>query len=227
MKAKAVAAVFVIIAVLGVGALFLFNKSSKENPTSGYPAQGDMVGDTSSGKSVLDMLKLGNNLECSFSGDTEKGTLYIKDSNNIRADFTTMGQEPVGTSHMILAANTVYMWADQSPYGFKATLDKTDSAFEQIQEFTGSPSVQGEGLNKKMDYDCKNWSGDSSKFTVPADMTFQDYSDMINQFNNTPVDSGSLTPETMTADQKAYACQSCDSIPDESSKAQCKEALGC
>ncbi len=105
------------------------------------------------------------------SSGSSEGTLYIS-GGMMRGDFTVKSTNAATMeSHMIQNAGTMYMWSGSE--GVK--MDTTASGNAQASAQTQS-SID---LDQNYGYDCKDWSKDASKFSVPSTVNFMDLNAMI------------------------------------------------
>lgn len=223
MKVAIVAVVILAIAVLGIGAFVVLNKPQTTGNSS-VPAN-SQAEDKSGQKSIAEMLALGTNLECTLSDATgTSGTVYVQNESTLRGDFVSAPGATAQNSHVILKDREIYVWTDSSTTGFKASLAETNTSFAQLKDYASGPIGDSVDVNSKVDYDCKNWAYDDSKFTLPSGVDFQDFTGLVNNIKN---EAESTSPNTMTPEQKSYACQSCDSLPTEEAQTMCRESLGC
>jgi len=121
--------------------------------------------------SFRSLMALGKNTECSFTSVndsvTSSGTVYITASGNMRGDYTTTTSSGTQTSSMILKDGYSYVWSgSQGAKMNMASLGNSASAGAQAQ--------QSVDLDSQVDYDCKDWSVDQSKFTLPTNVNFID-----------------------------------------------------
>lgn len=196
---------------LGVGGFFLLSNktdtgesvSNSEQTTSEAP------------DSLRKLLSLTNGQECSFKDEEgNEGTIYGS-SGKVRGDFVSNVNGTVTNNHMIISGQDMYFWYDGAESGFKTSLETYEGSGE-------SNSQKSVDLDKKVDYDCKNWREDASKFTLP-EMDFMDYSSLL------PSELPVSTPETRTQENSedgGDACSACDSLSGEA-KTQCLQVLGC
>lgn len=198
--------------ILVVGGVVLFKGQSSNKPSS-ESASPEAQG--SSSKSAAELLASGKDQKCTFSRKDDQtdmtGTMYIS-KGKMRGDFDVTAAGQKLQSHMISDGTTVYNWTSLSNTGFKM-------AFKPSATVTVSPKAQEAfNVDDKADYNCSNWSADSSKFAMPSGVTFTDFSQMMQ-----------VTPATKpgSSGAKTQQCQACDQIPDAQSKAACKTALGC
>lgn len=178
----------------------------------------DTKTDSSMKGSMFDLLKSGDNLVCTFNSTSEtgdvEGTTYIS-NNKMRGDFVIKDGISNMTSSMISDGEWLYSWSSAMPQGMKMKLDQfadqdsTNPDTPVSNENTDQTPL--DDLKQDYDYDCDSWSVDASKFVIPTDVTFVDYSETLKQMQQ----------------QSGDMCQTCDSIPNEDAKAQCRSAYNC
>ncbi len=168
--------------------------------------------------SIFDLIKSGDNLVCTFNTTTETGevdgTTYIS-NNKMRGDFVIRDGSLNMTSSTISDGEWLYSWSSAIPQGMKIKLDQfadEDSTNPDSPVSNENPDQTPlDGLKQDYEYDCDSWSVDASKFEVPSDITFVDYAETLKQMQQ----------------QSGDICQSCESIPNEEAKAQCRSAYNC
>jgi hypothetical protein len=133
---------------------------------------------------------------------------------------------------MINDGKYVYYWSDGEKSGYKMSLDFVKQQAAQVS-MAPANSMHGEqqtpsqavDMKQQADYSCGAWSEDASMFTVPTDITFIDYSTMMQGAMY-----GGVTPSAgggMTSQQKSSECAQCDQVPAGAMRNQCKAALKC
>lgn len=210
-KQLVVAAIVVILLVLGLGGFFLF---SKQSPSAQNQTSSAITGDEKSAMgSLVDLINGGSNVTCDFNspvdenGYASKGTVYIS-SGNMRGDFVTTQNGKVTNMSMIRNGNDNYIWGDEMEAGIKMTLST-----EELTKETNESSKYVD-LNQKLDYKCNPWGVDKSKFNPPTNIKFTDLSKMMEETTK------------MMEDKKIDIDSSvCDSIEDATAKAACKSAM--
>lgn len=210
-KQLVIAAVVVILLVLGLGGFFLF---SKQSPSTQNQTSNATTGDEKSAMgSLVDLINGGSNVTCNFNTPTDengfsnKGTVYIS-SGNMRGDFVTTTDGKVTNMSMIRNGNDNYIWGDEMETGIKMTLSQEDLAAE-----TNETSKYVD-LNQKLDYKCNPWGVDQSKFNPPSNIKFTDFSKMMEE-----------TTKLMEDKKINIDSSVCDSIEDVGAKAACKSAM--
>src|SRR6185503_1810962 len=169
----------IIIAIIVILLLIFFFMRGKNNQ-SDQVASNSSTTETKNGESMeqssLKYLFAANKSQkCTYStteqNTTNKGTVYVS-SGKMRGDFTvTAADGKVQGSHMITQDNTSYIWMDGMSTGYKMKFDDAAQANGQAS--------QGVDPNKNFNFKCENWSADSSMFSLPSTVQFQDMSAMM------------------------------------------------
>ncbi|MCB9805667.1 hypothetical protein H6775_00740 [Candidatus Nomurabacteria bacterium] len=203
--------IWIIVAVVFVGGgILVFSEDKNGADDNGKMMEEDFAG------SVKDLFLSGKNVTCTFSRTDENGemagTVYIKASEEkVRGDFTLKQSDGNEfETHVINDNQYGYTWGT-SPFGtmaikFDVSEDNKDDTESDDQPFNP---------DEKLDYKCKSWNIDESKFTPPSDVEFQDFSHEMQMMQDSQ------------ASVKNSQCSACDQIPDPNSQAQCRAALGC
>lgn len=134
-----------------------------------------------------DLMKKGEAVKCDYKVTTEgfeqKNTLYIS-GEKMRMDGTTNipGQKQI-TNHMINAEGYSYFWnEDGSGKGTKMKIEESianEEDFENVQD----QSMQMD-LDTMIDMDCDKWKEDKNIFVPPSNISFDDFSEMMKNFQN-------------------------------------------
>jgi len=164
-----------------------------------------------------DMVRSGRSYQCTFEYQDEtnesSGTVYMTGgAERLRGDFDiTDSQAGAMEMHMIRDGGYNYLWGSTMPQGIKTAVTANEMLFE---EGDNSP------VDENVDYECRRWNVDESKFSLPTGVEFQDMSAWqgnIGASMNAEAGAGAATNQ----------CQACDMIGDATAKASCKAALGC
>ena len=212
-KSVIIGIVLVLVAALGIGAYVMNSKSTSPSTGTMGSTQPTPQNAMINKLSLKDLIQAGSNQQCTFS-DTEaktSGTVYLG-GGKMRGDFQSEADGKPFTSHMINDGTAVYIWMDNQPGGFKASMDAVEQASAGI-------NMQTIDINKPSDYACEPWSVDGSKFTVPTTIQFSDMSSMMKMIS--PVTTGGAM-----MDPNSGACAACNNLPGDS-KAECLTALSC
>jgi hypothetical protein len=201
------------VVVIAVGGYFIINGTGGGSMMS---STGTSTASASSSGTMMALLARGGSSQCQISDPSNgtSGTVFVGDGK-MRADFSGVQNGKTVTSHMISDGTTEYMWSSAMAEGIKmsAVANATTSAP------TGTP--QSNPANETVNYTCSTWTVDSSEFSLPAGITFQDLSAMI-QGAGASVNAGAGASTGASAE-----CNACNQITNAAQKAQCKAALHC
>lgn len=210
-----IAAVVGLILLLAGGG-YLLSKNSKKTPTdTTVQTQTTEKKSASQRASIKSLMGMNATQQCSFTSaeNGTSGTIYLS-GGKMAGTFSSTVNGTVVASHMISDTQYTYVWMGNEKTGFKMAI----SAAEKAQ----ASAKQSVDLNEELDYSCSGWGVDASKFTVPTDVKFTDYTSMME-------DASKLLPKTSTGtgeQDNSAACSACNSLP-EASQVQCKSALKC
>lgn len=176
---------FIVIAVVAVlaigGGVYYATKSDDTNTEIEAGADMEAEGDVSLGNeapnraTLRSLLAIGRDVSCTFTsseGEYESsGTVFITANGEMRGDFNSSTPNGNVESHMIVDANnTAYVWSGNQ--GSKMN----------FSEMNASSNAQGQsevGIDTNVNYECKNWSRDNSKFNAPSSVSFIDLQAMM------------------------------------------------
>jgi hypothetical protein len=208
----------VLILLLGIGGYFYLNSSSnkqmvKQTSVSKPAIQNQQATTSSTQATIKSLLASKTPQQCDFSdksGTAEiTGVIFVADGK-ASGEFNVQGQTGTIVSHMVSDGTSAYIWTSLSKQGFKMAIAEASSAAANAKN-SSSPDV-----NKTLDFKCKAWSVDNSKFTLPTDITFTTF----NMPNTSPAAGGSTTGSSA-------ACSACNNIPEGAQKTACLQALHC
>lgn len=144
----------------------IVSESSTEETVETTPTD-----DTAFSGSMKDLIARGGDYECTFVQTNDMsdstGTVFIS-GTRMRGDFKTTVKavsDMKVESHMISDGVFMYTWSSMMPTGMKIAIAESATA-------ETSSATQSFDYNQKLDYDCKPWTSDSAKFTLPTDITF-------------------------------------------------------
>lgn len=203
----------IIVVIAGVGVFFLFGRDGTVN--NNEKVTDTLESDIENGK-FADILIKGKNVECTFEEvdgvNKTTGIVYIADKGErIRGNFElTQGDGAKMQNNIIRNEGWNYIWGSFSPQGIKSKVTE-----QEKDKLFSSDKKDGPALNEDVNFDCKKWNVDNSKFNPPSSIEFMDITANIKQMEEAT---------QMTGDLK---CSACDQISDPASKSQCLQALGC
>jgi hypothetical protein len=198
LKSPTLTAIVLLFLAVGIGIFVLSQRNNKQPQTTSQTPK--ITSRPANQKSLKELLASTTPQQCAFKDSGEnQGTTYIAEGK-VRGDFTTTIGQEVSISHMILLDKMAYLWMENQKSGYKMPFDV---------QAEGSLSAQSSvDLDKKLDYSCSEWKADTSKFTLPAGITFGDI--------------GKILPAT-----HEEQCAACEKAVPESAKNECKTILKC
>lgn len=220
-----VIALVVLLLFVG-GGVYLFARSHKASQTAENTIPQKQTQQMTTGKkSLFDFFSISASEKCTYTDKATNGsgTVYVS-GGKMRGDFQTTQN----LTHMINDGKYVYIWTEGQKTGYKMSMDLVKKEIAQatssLQNSSGSseerPPSQVANMNRQADYSCGAWSADASKFAVPSDITFADYSAMMQG-----VMTG--TPKQNTMQGNPAACAQCNQVPAGAARNQCLTALKC
>lgn len=168
------------VAVIIVAGILIFKNKTPQTPTDTVnttPDSASAGGTMLAGKKMAfsEMVKQGGAYQCSVDQYLDagmqqmtKGTVYV-DDGKIRGEYSTTVQGMTIDTRVIVRDGFAYTWTSMASIGYKAPVVETvggDASVGTAGKYSWNDQLIG-------DYDCKPWSPDSSKFTVPTNITFQ------------------------------------------------------
>ena len=182
----AIIVVIAIVAAVGGGGVYYASKqaakseiAAETNTEVNTGVNGDASAtisvDTGAVKGTLrSLIAIGKDVRCAVIGPTASGTtngtVYVSGSM-MRGDFTTSSSTSGSTeSHVIRQGDQMFVWSGSQ--GAKMSL--TD-----MENNAQASAKAGVDMNSEVTYDCKSWTKDASKFTVPTTVSFVDLKAML------------------------------------------------
>lgn len=168
----------VVVAILAAAFFFLMPKTSPLNNN------GTKTGNNNTPEQNADLFTqafTGNeSVKCAFTQEGSSATAYIK-QGKIRID--SMGTDGAQYGNAIINGNMVYVWQTGNNTGYKIDTSTYEGANGMSgQEFTDPEKIKQEVQQSQPS--CNKENIDDSVFTPPASVTFSDYSQMMQQFQN-------------------------------------------
>jgi hypothetical protein len=202
----------IVLIVVVVGIIIFSTKGGDNQPNSEMTEQNQEMnsGDDSFFGSTKDLIMMGKNVTCDFSRQDEngniEGTVYVS-NQKVRGDFNMTDSS--GNNFQTSVINDTefgYTWGS-SPFGSMAIKFAVDEPGTFTEDATANQE-QTFNPDEEMNYKCRSWNVDDSKFVPPSDIQFTDFSQQMQQIGDSQ-------------------CSACEQIPDETAKTQCLQALGC
>jgi len=209
-KSGLIIVAIVVVLLLAAGGMFLMKSSKTPTVKKTVNTQTAKPQTTNSLKgTIIGLLSGGKNITCQITYPDNKGTgtVYVSDKK-FAGDFIMKGVDGKETNaHMISDGTYMYVWSSGISTGIKMNLAAAKNAAQNAQ------TDQSVNINQEVGLNCSPWAPDSSKFTVPSDMKFQDMSQLLQQ----------AQPQGTTAPQTGSS--PCDQITNPTARAACVNAL--
>lgn len=134
-------------------------------------------------------------------GQVISGKLYIK-NKNIRAEFTLTKDNASYDSNLLKLDKKVYIWSRTNNLGYELTVENDEEVF----------SLKDLGLlTSDSGYNCNAGEVEDSIFSKPTNVTFQSFTENLDQLIQNP----------------ANLCDICNNAPTTDAREACREQLEC
>ena len=168
-------------------------ESDEENSESGS-------GDGNYFETMTDLMERGKSMKCTYTQEvkdsgTATGVVYMADKN-ARVEITVSSG---GKMYSITDNKWTYSWNEGSSKGYKMTLEAAELDKKMKEEVSD--------LSKDINFSCKSWKKDSSKFKAPSNIVFEDLSEMMGGLEDMP------SQEEMEAEANKMICELCKNAP--------------
>lgn len=169
------------LSTIFIFAIFLASCNKSNNSSS---SDNNLVGDAVGG--IAAALTSGDSYRCQYSNSEDNSSgVYLVKNKKFRAD----GQE--GTdgkpSSIIFNEQGMYIWSPGESQGFFYPVSDEDTKDQNSQPDQPSQFndfLNPENLDEKEDIDCQKAAVDDSQFVPPADVSFQNFSEIMQNFEN-------------------------------------------
>lgn len=202
------------LAVVGLAmAIVIIGAGCAKNvkPGTAAPAEETKVQTEDFNGSLADLFKRGKPVKCTFSvtvqNVSQTGEVYVA-SGKARTDISMDAAGIKKTIHAIALGDAQYVWEEAAKTGMKIvmSIDEQQRLAAEAKPYqTAEQNKQSVDWGVKTNYKCVGWTVDDSLFTVPANVTFTDFTEML---KNLP-----KAPTVPTANLKTNVCAVCDSLP--------------
>lgn len=170
LNPKLIIIAVIVLILLGVGAYFMMGKKGMD-----YNAMESEGSNAIS--SIKDALSKSVSMNCEFTDSMGRVSKVSIKNGAVRGEFTGTGTEESG--NMILRDNKMYVWNNGQGFMMEIPEGEWDNAMNGEGE-------AGDYLKELEQYkdSCKPAVVSDSIFTVPTDVTFTDYSKMMQPSGN-------------------------------------------
>lgn len=207
-------AIFALLLIAG-GAFWFMTKKAPVNQTATTNSESSsemtkVVPTTAPAKSLRSLLTAGIAQKCTFTsgteGDSNSGTMYIS-NGKIRGEYSTKVEGETQNLSMIVDGNTTYLWGGETETGYKMTIDPSTT----VKPGEKPRELSFVDPDQDLNYNCTPWIVDATQFTLPANIKFSDFSNMIK-----PAATGGAVDK----------CAACSFLTGDD-KTQCLSSMGC
>ncbi|MBP9716537.1 MAG: hypothetical protein KBD51_01195 [Candidatus Levybacteria bacterium] len=210
-----IAAVVILAGAVGV---FLYSQNKNDSEPTATVATDESKETTSLESNLASILKSGKTQECTFtyadeSGNSTSGTAYIA-GQNMRTEVTSSTNGKSSTIYVVRNEDENYIWGSDFPNntGLKMTMSIDEYVNNEDSKKYFDPNLNAE-------YDCSDWTADTTIFTPPTNIKFQDISAMMQG-----VMKGASNAPTGTA--ASSECSICNSLSGDA-KTACMKQFSC
>ena len=132
--------------------------------------------------SLLDLVKMGKSVKCTYEYSDEEasssGTTYVSGEKTRSESIIKTADGEEETAYTITDGNTMYFWSAKDKQGIKMSVPEEDHE-QDLDIPEAGETYQYNDQTLKMDYKCKPWIPDNSKFVAPSDVEFTDYDQIV------------------------------------------------
>ena len=173
-----------VVLLLLIGGFWFFNNKSSDV--------------SSSDSDTFDIFAQNMSVTCTYKDDEGRSaTTYVK-NGAVRSDYTGATDENSGS--VILKDKTMYTWSGTEGYMMKlsdiSVTPPADDVIESSEPGTTEEKAFVEEIKKYKD-SCKQTALDDALFVVPQDVTFMDYSEMMEENAQMMEDYSGMSEEEM------------------------------
>ncbi len=189
--------------------------NAEQNQENNKESDKDEAKEESFFGSMQDLIMRGKSLKCTYRQNSDDGeyevVTYISGGNvKTEAEMKT-GEGKTMESSMVINKDWMYMWNSFTPKGMKVDMQK----MPEIENVTDNDvNKDMANLAKEMDYKCRPWIPDNSKFKIPADIQFQDITEMMAGMTEGLGDMTEGDISDLKDEANKFLCEHCKNAPD-------------
>ncbi len=181
-------AIGIAVVILLAGGAYYFQSQNKTKVSDDGQMSSEKNGAGNSiAESIRDMMNRGAVLECTYEANGEKTTAYIK-GKSVRST-SAIGNDPKAPNNFLYVDSKIYFWNDTTKEGMFMTApeQKADSQPKTNEtQFDKDINTDIVGQLEQYKNSCKPSSVSDSLFTVPSNVKFQDFSELMKQIPQVP-----------------------------------------
>ena len=200
------------------------NNSNFENSVKDTSSETSENNDNKDGnyyETMTDLMARGKSVKCTYTqevegGGTAAGVVYMADKK-ARTEITVNEDSGrAGKMYAIIDHEWTYSWVEGSSKGYKMTLEASELDKKQKEDVSD--------LAKEIDFKCKSWKKDSSKFKVPSNVVFENLTEMIEDMGDFNI---AEEVENAEAQANEFLCNHCKNAPTPELVAECLGDVVC
>ena len=178
--------------------------------------------------SMQDLITRGKSLKCTYkvkeSGNESEVVMYISNGNvRTEMEINTDEGETI-ESNMVIDKDWMYMWNSFTPNGTKMDMRKMPKG-EDVTDSDVNKSTAN--LAKELDYKCRAWIPNNSKFKVPTDIQFNDITEIMAGMAEGIGDMTEYDIKEMENEANKFLCEHCKNAPTPELVAECLGDVVC
>jgi len=210
MKKYLTLACLVTIAITLGGCSSLFGGNTNQENTESNSEQNKESSNTNDGnyyETMQALMDRGKSMKCTYTqdlgdGDAATGVVYMADKN-ARVEITTnKGTAHEGKMYSITDQEWSYSWTEGSPNGYKMTLEASKLSEKNEQAISD--------MTEEINFECKSWKKDNSKFKTPSNIAFEDMSEVMGDLEDLDIAKDLEEAETQANE---WICEHCKNAP--------------
>ena len=189
-------------------------KNSSQEDTEKLETNGDK--EESFFGSMQDLMARGKSLKCAYkasssNSDDEYETVMYISGGNVKTETKIKTDEgKTEESNMIISKDWMYMWNSFTLKGTKTDMSKMPK-MENVTDKDVNKDMAN--LAKKMDYKCRAWIPDNSKFKVPTNIQFEDITEIMAGMADVVGNMTEKDIKEMENEANEWICEHCKSAP--------------
>ena len=177
--------------------------------------------------SMQDLLARGKSVKCTYKNvggeDGEATGVFYVAGDKMRSEMDIIEKETGKEMEVnsIIIGDWMYTWNNFLPEGTKMNM-------KEMQDETSENYSQDETnkMKEEVDYKCRPWIPDDSKFIVPTDVEFRDMTEMMKGFQETMQNFNMDEIQGNAEKASAKLCAICEMLTGEA-RNKCRADAGC
>lgn len=165
-------------------------------------------GDVFSGN-VFGLMQRGGDWKCTWSGNQDgvsiEGVVYVS-GDRFKSESTMVTSGMNVSAQAVSDGEFIYAWSNEAPMGVKFPLAEAESMAADVEASADvDAAVEAQQFAEDYDYACERWNADADVFAVPSNISFSDFStmmqnafDMMNSGGSANVDIEALMQQYQT-----------------------------